>query len=63
MSTIEELYYCNIALSEREFRRSSEYAHILQLATRNEEKLTETLTEAKKETFGEFKDSTSELAP
>ena len=47
--TIEALYYGNITLSERSFRRTGEYAHILQLATRNEEKLIGTLTEAQKE--------------
>ncbi len=56
-SIIEDLYYGNIPLSERDFKRDSEYAHILQLAARNEEKL----TEAQKETFGKFKDNTSEL--
>lgn len=61
-SIIEELYYGNITLSEREYRRSSEYAHVLQLATRSEEKLVETLTDAQKETFGKFKDNTSELS-
>ena len=60
-SIIEELYYGNIAPSERSFRRTGEYAHILQLVTRNEEKLTETLTEAQKEIFDKFKDNTSEL--
>ena len=60
-SIIEDLYYGNISLSERGFRRTGEYAHVLQLAARNEEKLTETLTEAQKETFGEFKENTSEL--
>lgn len=60
-SIIEDLYYGNIPLSERDFKRNSEYANILQLAARNEEKLTETLTEAQKETFGKFKDNTSEL--
>ena len=60
-SIIEELYYGNISLSERGFRRTGEYAHVLQLAARNEEILTETLTEAQKETFGKFKDNTSEL--
>lgn len=55
-------YYGNITLSERSFRRTGEYAHILQLATRNEEKLSGTLTEAQKEAFGKFKDSTSELS-
>ena len=60
-SFIEDLYYGNIPLSERGFRRTSEYAHVLQLAAGNEEKLTEMLTEAQKETFGKFKDNTSEL--
>ena len=62
MNTIEELYYGNITLSERSFRRTGEYAHILQLATQNEEKLSGTLTEAQKEAFGKFKDSASELS-
>ena len=61
-SIIEELYYGNITPSERCFRRAGEYVHILQLVTRNEEKLTETLTEAQKETFEKFKDSTSEIS-
>lgn len=60
-SIIEDLYYGNIPLSERGFKRNSEYSHILQLAVRNEDKLIETLDEAQKETFGKFKDNTSEL--
>ena len=61
-SIIEELYYGNITPSERSFRRTGEYAHILQLVIRNEEKLTETLTEAQKKTFEKFKDNTSEIS-
>ena len=61
-SIIEELYYGNITPAERSFRRTGEYAHILQLVTRNEEKLTETLSEAQKETFEKFKNSTSEVS-
>ena len=60
-SIIEELYYGNITPSERSYRRTGEYAHILQLVTRNEEELTEMLTEAQKETFEKFKDGASEL--
>ena len=60
-SIIEDLYYGNIPLSELGFRRTDEYAHILQPAARSEEKLTETLTEAQKATFWKFKDNTSEL--
>ena len=61
-SIIAELFYGNITPSERSYRRAGEYAHILQLVTRNEEKLTEALTEAQKETFEKFKDSTSEIS-
>ena len=60
-SVIEELYYGNITPPERSCRRSGEYAHILHLITRHEEKLTEALTEAQKETFEKYKDATSEL--
>ena len=38
---IAELFYGNITPSERCFHRTGEYAHILQLVTRNEDKLTE----------------------
>ena len=61
-SIIEELYYGNITPSEHCYRRTGEYAHILKLVARNEEKLAETLTEAQKETFEKFKDGTSELS-
>ena len=61
-SIIEELYYGNIAPSEHSYRRTGEYAHILKIVARHEEKLTESLTEAQKETFEKFKDGTSELS-
>ena len=61
-SIIAELFYGNITPSERSYCKTGEYAHILQLVTRNEEKLTDTLTEAQKETFEKFKDGTSELS-
>ena len=61
-SIIEELFYGNIIPSERSFRKVGEYAHVLQLVTRNEEKLTQTLNEAQKETFEKFKDGTSEIS-
>ena len=61
-SIIAELFYGNITPSERSYCRTGEYAHILQLVTRNEEELTQTLTEAQKETFEKFKDGTSELS-
>ena len=61
-SIIAELFYGNITPSERSYCKTGEYAHILQLVTRNEEKLTEMLSEAQKETFEKFKDGTSELS-
>ena len=61
-SIIAELFYGNITPSERCFHRAGEYAHILKLVTQNEDKLTETLTEAQKETFEKFKDGTSEIS-
>ena len=61
-SIIEELYYGNFTPAERICRMSGEYAHILQLVAKNEEKLAETLTEAQKETFEKFKDGTSEIS-
>ena len=61
-SIIEELYYENITPAERSYRRTGEYAYILQLVARNGEKLTETLTKAQKETFEKFNDGTSEIS-
>lgn len=60
-STIEELYYGNVSPSDRSFRQSGEYAHILRLIARNEDDLGRTLTEAQKAVFEKFKDSISEM--
>ena len=60
-SIIEELYYGNISPSDRDIIKGGTYSHILHLLTRNEEALTETLTQAQKETFEKFKDCVSEL--
>lgn len=61
-SIIEELYYGNITPSECSCRRNGKYAHAMQLVVRHGEKLTETLTEAQKETFRKFKDNAFELS-
>lgn len=60
-SIIEELYYGNITPSDRDIVRGGEYSHILQLLTRNEDELMQTLTQAQQETFEKFKDCASEL--
>lgn len=58
---IEELYYGNITPCDRDIVKGGEYSHILQLLTRNEDELMQTLTQAQQETFEKFKDCASEL--
>jgi len=58
---IEELYYGNITPCDRDIVKSGEYSPILQLLTRNEDELIQTLTQAQQETFEKFKDCSSEF--
>lgn len=60
-SIIEELYYGNISLSVRDIVKGGTYSHILNLLTRNEDELVQTLTQAQREMFEKFKDCASEL--
>ena len=60
-SIIEELYYGNISPTDRDIIRGGSYSHILNLVTRNEDELMQTLTQAQQETFEKFKDCASEL--
>ena len=60
-SILEELYYGNISPTDRDVVKGGAYSHILQLLTRNEEALMETLTQTQQETFEKFKDCASEL--
>ena len=61
-SIIEELYYGNISPSDRDIIRGGTYSHILNLVTRNEDDLVQTLTQAQQETFEKFKDCALEGA-
>ena len=54
-SIIEELYYGNISPTDRDIVRGSAYSHILNLLTRNEDELVQTLTQAQQEAFEKFK--------
>lgn len=54
-SIIEELYYGNISPTDRDIVRGSAYSHILNLLTRDEDELVQTLTQAQQETFEKFK--------
>ena len=58
---IEALYYGNICPMDRQIVKGGDYSHLLHLLTRNEDNLTETLTQAQQEIFGKYKDCVSEL--
>jgi hypothetical protein len=58
---IEELYYGNVTPCDRDIVKGGTYSHLLNLVTRNEDDLMQTLTQAQKETFEKFKDCASEL--
>ena len=58
---IEELYYGNICPMDRKIVKGGEYSHLLHLLSRNEDNLTETLTQAQQEIFVKYKDCASEL--
>ena len=60
-SIIEELYYGNISPTDRDIIRGGTYSHILNLVTRNDDELMQTLMQAQQETFEKFKDRVSEL--
>ena len=61
MTTLENLYYGNISPTDRDIIKGGAYAHMLNLVTRNEDELMQTLTQAQQETFEKFKDCASEL--
>ena len=58
---IEELYYGNICPMDQKIVKGGAYSQLLHLLTRNDEKLTETLTQAQQEVFIKYKDCASEI--
>lgn len=58
---IEELYYGNITPCDRDIVKGGTYSHLLNLVTRNEDDLMQTLTQAQQETFEKLKGCASEL--
>ena len=56
MTTIENLYYGNIVPAEKGIKEGSEYSKLLNLAARNEEKLSATLTKEQKILFEKYKE-------
>ena len=62
MNTLEDLYYGNLFPHEKCSKLDDEVKELLKLLNRNEEKLTATLTELQKETFGKYKDCNREIS-
>ena len=61
MTTLENLYYGNIAPANKYIKRGSEYSKLINLSVRNEEKLTPTLSKEQKIIFEKYKDCISEM--
>ena len=61
MTTLENLYYGNIAPHEYEVVRGSEYDITAKLVIRHEQELSDTLTEQQNAKFQKIKDNHTEL--
>ena len=61
MTTLENLYYGNIAPHEYEVERGSEYDVTAKLVIRHEQELSATLTEQQKAILEKIKDNHTEL--
>ena len=60
MNTLEELWYGNIEPAEYDISSNKEYKEMLQLISRNEDKLLATMTDAQKELFTKYADCVRE---
>lgn len=60
MNILEEFWYGNIEPTEYDTSPSKEYKEVLQLISRNEEKLLATMTDDQKELFSRFADCVRE---
>ena len=61
MSVLEEFQYGNLDPTEYDTSPSEEYKEILQLISRNEEKLLATMTDAQKDLFSRYQDCVREF--
>ena len=61
MNILEEFWYGNIELAEYDASLSKEYKELLQLITRNEDKLLATMTDSQKELFSRYTDCVKEF--
>ena len=60
MNILEEFWYCNIEPAEYDVSPSKEYKELLQLISRNDDKLLATMTDAQKELFTKYADCVRE---
>jgi hypothetical protein len=60
MNVLEEFWYGNLDPTEYDANTSKEYKEIVQLISRNEEKLLATLTDEQKELFSRYTDCVRE---
>ena len=60
MNILEEFWYGNIEPAEYDVSPSREYKEMLQLISRNEDKLLATMTDAQKELFTKYADCVRE---
>ena len=60
MNILEEFWYGNIEPAEYDISSSNEYKELLQLISRNEDKLLATMTEEQKELFTKYADCVRE---
>ena len=60
MNILEEFWYGNIEPAEYDTSPSKEYKELLQLISRNEDKLLATMTDAQKELFSRYTDCVRE---
>ena len=61
MNILEEFWYGNIEPTEYDTSSSKEYKELLQLISKNEEKLLATMTDARKDLFSRYQDCVREF--
>ena len=61
MSILEEFWYGNLDPAEYDASSSEEYKELLQLISRNEEKLLATMTDPQKDLFSRYQDCVREF--
>ena len=60
MNILEELWYGNVEAAEYDVSSSKEYKELLQMISRNEDKLLATMTDTQKELFTKYADCVRE---